>query len=89
VEIHYTNGGGAAGLPVSVSALMRNKYVNFADYDDFSFNPPRPQQQSASGDEEDQEGELARRSEKLVADKLPMTLDKDGNGKVTIKNCRR
>lgn len=88
VEIHYTNGGGAAGLPVSVSALMRNKYVNFADYDDFSFNAPRPQQQqSASGDEEeDQEGESSRdEAEKLVADKLPLTLDKDGNGKVTIK----
>jgi hypothetical protein len=28
-------------------------------------------------------------AEKLVADKLPLTLDKDGNGKVTIKNCRR
>jgi len=88
VEIHYTNGGGAAGLPVTVSALLRNKYVNFADYDDFSFNPPRPQQQSATGDEEeDQEGESSREtSEKLVADKLPMTLDKDGNGKVTMKN---
>ena len=88
VEIHYLNGGGAAGLPVQVSALMRGKYVNFADYDEFSFNPPRPQQQTTSGDEEeDQEGEGTRsETEKLVADKLPVTLDKDGNGKVTVKN---
>jgi len=89
VEIHYLNGGGAAGLPVRVSALLRGKSVNFADYDEFSFNPPRAQQQSSSSggdEEEDQDSESARESEKLVADKLPMTLDKDGNGKVTIKD---
>lgn len=88
VEIHYLNGGGAAGLPVRVSALMRNKSVSFADYDEFSFDPPRPQRQTASGDQdEDQDADSARDdSEKLVADKLPLTLDKDGNGKVTVKD---
>lgn len=87
VEIHYLNGGGAVGLPVRVSALMRGKYVNFADYDEFSFNPPRAQQQSSSGDEDNEDSENSRdESEKLVADKLPLTLDKDGNGKVTVKN---
>lgn len=86
VEVHYLNGGGAAGLPVRVSALLRNKTVNFADYDEFSFNPPRPQRESVSGDEEESEQDAARdESEKLVADKLPVTLDKDGNGKVTVK----
>lgn len=88
VEIHYLNGGGAAGLPVRLSALMRNKAVNFPDYDDYAFNPPRAQRQSSSGDEEDDQDSEASRdeSEKLVADKLPMTLDKDGNGKLTVKN---
>ncbi|WP_404992193.1 alpha-2-macroglobulin family protein [Cupriavidus pauculus] len=89
VELHYLNGGGAAGLPVRVSALMRNKPVNFADYDDFSFSQPRTQQESSSsGDEDDdQDAENARDdSEKLVADKLPLTLDKDGNGKLVVKD---
>ncbi|RZT38355.1 alpha-2-macroglobulin family protein [Cupriavidus agavae] len=87
VGIHYLNGGGAAGLPVRVSALLRGKSVNFADYDEFSFEPPRTPQQSPAGDEEqDEDSENPRESEKLVADKLPVTLDKDGNGKVTVKD---
>lgn len=84
VEIHYLNGGGAAGLPVRVSALLREKSVNFADFDEFSFQPPRKQDETASGDE-DEDSEAAS-TDRLVADKLPVTLDKDGNGKVTVKD---
>lgn len=86
VEIHYLNGGGAAGLPVRLSALMRNKSVSFADYDEFSFDVPRAAQQSSTGDEEEDEASSPDASEKLVADKLPLTLDKDGNGKLTVKD---
>ncbi|KAI3598391.1 Large extracellular alpha-helical protein [Cupriavidus necator H850] len=88
VEIHYLSGGGAAGLPVRVSALLRDKYVSFPGYDEFSFNPPRAQRESASGDEEMDEGEQSDASadgQKLVADKLPVTLDKNGNGTVTLR----
>lgn len=35
LEVHYVSGGGAAGLPVQVSALLRDKYVRFADYDSY------------------------------------------------------
>jgi len=92
VEIHYLNGGGAAGLPVRVSALLRAKAVHFGDYDEFSFEPPRARDETASGaepdEEEGEEGAAATRdsTERLVADKLPVTLDKDGNGKVTVKD---
>ncbi len=86
VEIHYLNGGGAAGLPVRLSALLREKPVNFADFDEFSFQPPRAQDERATVDDEDSEDTSGESREKLVADKLPVTLDKDGNGKVTVKD---
>ncbi len=88
VEIHYLSGGGAAGLPVRVSALLRDKYVSFPGYDEFSFNPPRAQRESAGGDQEmdeDQQGDASADGQKLVADKLPVTLDKNGNGSVTLR----
>lgn len=88
VEIHYLSGGGAAGLPVRVSALLRDKYVSFPGYDEFSFEPPRAQRESRSGDEETDEqaqSDASADSQKLVADKLPVTLDKNGNGSVTIR----
>ncbi|MEM5431925.1 alpha-2-macroglobulin family protein [Cupriavidus oxalaticus] len=85
VEIHYLSGGGAAGLPVRVSALLRDRSVSFPGYDEFSFNPPRPQRESDSGDEEMDDADQADDGQKLVADKLPLTLDKNGNGTVTLR----
>ncbi|WP_423195333.1 Alpha-2-macroglobulin [Cupriavidus sp. H19C3] len=85
MEIHYLSGGGAAGLPVQLSALLRRKAVTFADYDDFSFDAPRAQAQSASGDE-DAAQESPSESERLVADKVPVTLDRNGAGKATLKD---
>ncbi|REM15315.1 hypothetical protein DSI34_04305, partial [Mycobacterium tuberculosis] len=41
VQINYVSGGGAANLPVRVSAMVRGKSLSFSDYDAFSFNPPR------------------------------------------------
>jgi hypothetical protein len=41
VQINYVAGGGAANLPVRVSAMVRGKSLSFSDYDAFSFNPPR------------------------------------------------
>ncbi len=87
VEVHYVAGGAAAGLPVRVSALLRDKAVFFPDYDDYSFAAPRARQESAGGDEDVEEGESAPRDDgqKLVADKLPLALDKSGAGKVTVR----
>nr|WP_157900406.1 Ig-like domain-containing alpha-2-macroglobulin family protein [Rhodoferax koreense] len=81
VQINYVAGGGAANLPVRVSALVRNKYPSFADYDAFSFSPPRGAQSTSSEGEEDSS---AADSPRVVADKLPLNLDRSGAGKVTI-----
>jgi len=75
VQVNYVAGGGAANLPVRVSALVRPKWVDFADYDGFSFSPP---QRDGGGEDSNDEGA------RVVADKLPLTLDRNGAGQVVV-----
>lgn len=84
VQINYVSGGGAANLPVRVSALVRGKYLQYGDYETFSFNPPRNRDQGNAGS--DDEEAAASQDARVIADKLPLTLNKDGAGKVTIDN---
>lgn len=78
VQVNYVAGGGAANLPVRVSALVKPKWVNFPDFEGFSFSPP--QQVDRSGDSQEND-EGAR----VVADKLPLTLDRNGAGQVVVE----
>lgn len=85
VQVNYVAGGGAANLPVRVSALVRGKSAQWSDFDAFSFMPPNQrgaQSQSHSDDEEAAAGQDAR----VIADKLALTLDKNGAGKLAIDN---
>jgi len=94
VQINYVSGGGAANLPVRVSAMVRGKSLSFPDYDAFSFNPPRATQGdgseaatavSAAAEAGSGEEDLNSVNDtRVIADKLPLTLNKDGAGKVTI-----
>ena len=82
VQINYVAGGPAANLPVQVSAMLRAKYLSVADYEAFSFQAPRDRQEAvASGD---QESENSNSDSRVVADKLPVRLDKNGSGKTTL-----
>ncbi|MEG0151415.1 MAG: MG2 domain-containing protein, partial [Comamonas sp.] len=81
VQINYVSGGAASNLPVKVSALLRSKSPDFSGWDGFSFNPPRSAQDVGNSDDEES---TASDDTKVVADKLPVTLDKNGLGKVTI-----
>ena len=81
VQVNYVSGGGAVNLPVRVSALVRNKALSFSDFDAFSFGPPRGQTNTNTGDEEEMETESDAR---VIADKLPVTLDKNGAAKTTV-----
>ena len=81
VQINYVAGGGAVNLPVRVSALVRGKVLNYADFAEFSFQSPRGDRDNrASGEEEADASADAR----VIADKLPLTLDKNGAGKVIV-----
>lgn len=80
VQVNYVSGGPAANLPVRVSALVRQRFLQYRDYDEFSFLPPRGKQDGSEGEENPRSVQEAR----VIADKLPLTLDRNGAGKVTI-----
>ncbi|WP_029525577.1 alpha-2-macroglobulin family protein [Polaromonas glacialis] len=81
VQVSYVAGGPAVNLPVRVSALVRGKTLRFSDYEEFSFSPPRAVRlENAQGEEE----ASASQDQRVVADKLPLTLDRNGAGKLTI-----
>lgn len=82
VQINYVAGGAAANLPVRVSAAVRAKSLSFADFDVFSFSPPRKDGLIAVDAEE---SDSATQDLRVIADKLPLTLDKNGAGKLTIE----
>lgn len=83
VQLNYLNGGGAAGATVRVTSMLRGRTVSFPGYDDFSFyteaEPRTPQKDGESN-------ETSSDDQKIVADKLPITLDKSGAGKTVIKD---
>ena len=83
VQISYVAGGPAASLPVRVSALVRGKYLSYSDYGEFSFSPPRAvRSENTEGEEEPS----AAQDQRVIADKLPLTLDRNGAGQVTIND---
>ncbi|SAK74550.1 Alpha-2-macroglobulin-like protein [Caballeronia glebae] len=88
VRLEYVQGGPASNLPVQVSALVRDASPPFASqYEAFSFAPYRkPTDDGASASAEDEDSEQQdNTTTKLIADKLRVTLDRDGAGKVTVK----
>ena len=82
VQVNYVSGGGAVNLPVRVSALVRKKYLSFADFSEFNFAAPNTSDR-ASRDDSD-EDENASPDSRVIADKLPLTLNKTGGGKVNL-----
>ena len=81
VQINYVAGGPAVSLPVRVSALVRAKSLSFSDFEEFSFSPPRGKQSTTTEGEEEASSNL---DTKVIADKLPLNLDKSGTGKLTL-----
>jgi uncharacterized protein YfaS (alpha-2-macroglobulin family) len=98
LQVNYGNGGGAAGLPVRVSAQLNDVDIDAAlrtqRFPGFRFQPPRePSDPNARGffsedfvDEEDEGSSQHSRDERarLVADKLAVTLDAQGAGRVSL-----
>ena len=82
VQISYVAGGPAMNLPVQVSALVRAKGLSFADYDAFSFYPPQKQKKAGASGASDEEE--AASGQGVIADKLPLRLDKNGAGKLVL-----
>jgi len=75
VQLSFLAGGSAGGLPVRVSAMLQNRYPFFPDYRGFSFSTGRRDDAGVN--------------QKVVADKLPLKLDAQGSGRVTVKDLPR
>ena len=84
LQLAYVAGGPAAQLPVRVSALTRAKALRFADHEAFSFEPPRPRGDGAQPGDAGDEQATAPQAPRVVADKLPLTLDRQGQGQLTL-----
>lgn len=84
VQLSYFSGGGMGQAPARLSALLRPRTGSFPGYDEFSFEPPRDLRQRDGAEADDE----ARNDPngKLVADKLPLTTDRNGAATVTLKN---
>lgn len=72
LQLNHINGGAAANQAVRVSSLLRSRVLNIAGYDGFSFDAPRSDEDSNADDQ------------KIVADKLAVTLDKNGSARAVI-----
>jgi alpha-2-macroglobulin len=83
VQINYISGGPASNLHVRVSALLRGKYLQYPDFDEYSFTPPRKRSDTAV--DASYQDLSSVRDTRVVADKLALTLDKNGAGKTTIE----
>ncbi|MGB3288109.1 MAG: MG2 domain-containing protein, partial [Burkholderiaceae bacterium] len=80
VQIAYVSGGPAGNLPVRVSGVLRDRWVHFADYEDYSFDPP--DQRGDGMYDEEAGGE--REQQTLFLDKRPLQLDGQGGGRLKI-----
>jgi len=91
LQVNYVSGGPASKLPVRVSAFVRGKALSMPGFDEFSFAPPRSTGDNANTDTRGEEdaGESNGQDQRTVADKLPVVLDKNGAGKVTIDNLQK
>lgn len=81
VQLNFLNGGAANGHAVQVSALLRDRYVSFERWRGYSFSAPRAPEQ-ADRDSEDMGS--SNDGARLVADKLALTLDAQGQGQVAL-----
>ena len=89
VQLNYLSGGPASGLPVQVSAITRGHALHFADYEDFHFSPPEEHAapdsaEPASDDDEEDAPPPPGSAQHVVADKLPVTLGRQGLGQAVI-----
>ena len=69
------------------SALLKTRSASFSGYDEFNFDPPRvPKKAQGNSGDEDSEESSDERDGKLIADKLPLTTDRNGAATFTLKD---
>ena len=85
MQLSYLSGRRAwRRRPPAYRRLLRNRAADLPGHDEFSFEPPRDPAKTSAGDESSEEGDSG--DAKLVADKLPITTDRNGAATVTLKD---
>ena len=91
MQLDYVAGGPAAAMPVQVSAMLEDRTPEFAGYEAFDFESPsrRPSAGSEGNDQDaTQDADTAQASrgpdDHLVANRLPLMLDAQGHGLLTL-----
>ena len=85
VQLNFFSGGPMAQAAARGSALLKARSAGFSGYDEFSFEPPTEVSRSAQSGEEN-ENETPSDDAVLVADKLPLTTDKNGAARLMLKD---
>jgi alpha-2-macroglobulin len=92
VAVAFSNGGAASSLPIRVSAATETHRGSFPGYDGFAFERSGRYQGESDNEEFDdfvEDGPSASRGspgQKIVADKLAATLDRNGEARVDLKS---
>ena len=89
VQLQYLNGGSAKGQAVQVSALLRDHEVQFERWSQYRFAAPSSADTDAGSEASTRDAsapEEAATAEntRLLADKLALTLDAQGQGQVEL-----
>jgi hypothetical protein len=77
--LSFLNGGAAKGAQVEVSATLRPRWPEYKGYDGFSFLVDFDEKGRSAFAVDD-----GRERERLIANKVPVTLDKAGAGKLSV-----
>ncbi|HIV70708.1 MAG TPA: alpha-2-macroglobulin, partial [Candidatus Aquabacterium excrementipullorum] len=92
VQMSFLSGGGFGAAPGRISALLRERAVRFPQYDEFNFEPPRAPRDASQSSNDDDEGGGTDEGDpgqinaggRLIADKLPLVTDREGNARVVL-----
>ena len=82
VQLTYLSGGAMARSPAQVSAVLQPRFVQFAGFDAYNFEPPS--EPPATGERDDESD--ASSPSRLVADKLALTTDAQGAATALLKS---
>lgn len=91
VQLRYLSGGGMAQSDARLTAVMRQRTPHFPGFEDYRFEAPSQRgagqrSEDASGDADEQ---TTRWADHLVADKLPVSTDREGAASVRISKLPR
>ncbi len=82
LQLNFMAGGPVAGAPVQASALLRERTVDFAGYEEYRFAAPRLDATPQAASSEDEPSDDAR----LVADKIAAKTDAQGAATLLLKD---